>query len=150
MNISFMGELIQRVKEARNRINCQSRETLVNMIMIPNQLAAGKVLDLFSSHSWGSRVDYTFQGFCLYKVEALLLNVFMTKSRSELQALTSTLTVPVHHVKNRASLGKRKIHKNEQCFYCEGNYNRNDWTHRRVDCPAKRRDETKGSYRSNM
>ncbi|KAK1938263.1 hypothetical protein P3T76_009413 [Phytophthora citrophthora] len=55
MDFSSVGELIQRVKEARNR----SRETLGNLTMISNQLAAMKVLDLFPSQYWGNQVDYT-------------------------------------------------------------------------------------------
>ncbi|KAK1944242.1 hypothetical protein P3T76_004154 [Phytophthora citrophthora] len=141
MDFSSVGELIQRVKEARNRVNRQSRETLGNLTMIPNQLGAMKVLALFPTQYWG---------FCLDKVDALLRNVFMNKSSSEIQAMTSVSTVPVHHVKNRGSLGKRKIQKSNECFYCDGRYNRKDRPHRRVDCPAKQRDEARGCHRSNI
>ncbi|KAK1938265.1 hypothetical protein P3T76_009415 [Phytophthora citrophthora] len=93
---------------------------------------------------------YSSQGFCLGKVEALLRNVFMNKSSSEIQAMTSVSTVPVHHAKNRGSFSKRKIQKSDECFYCDGRYNRNDRPHRRVDCPAKQRDEAMGCHRSNI
>ncbi|GMF21560.1 unnamed protein product [Phytophthora fragariaefolia] len=119
-----VGQLILRVKAARNRINRQSREALGNVTMIPNQYAAIKVLSLFPSQYWGNHVDYTSGGFQLDRIEALLRNVFMNKSRIQIEAMQAA-AVPANHVRAAKHLGKRKARssegkKRDECFYCEG------------------------------
>ncbi|OWZ16176.1 hypothetical protein PHMEG_00010065 [Phytophthora megakarya] len=96
MDFSTVGQLIVRVKETRNRINRQSRENLKGVTMIPNQYAAIKVLSLFPSQYCKNNVDYTSEGFHLDKVEALLRNVFMDKSKSQIQAMQARI-VPANY-----------------------------------------------------
>ncbi|OWZ08148.1 hypothetical protein PHMEG_00019359 [Phytophthora megakarya] len=69
--------------------------------------AATKVLSLFSSQYWGNNVDYTSEGFHLDKVEALLRNVFMDKSKSQIQAMQARI-VPANYVASHRPLGKRQ------------------------------------------
>ncbi|OWZ14772.1 hypothetical protein PHMEG_00011701 [Phytophthora megakarya] len=68
MDISYVGQLIVRVKETCNRIYRQSRENLNGVTMIP-------------SH----------EGFHLDKVEALLRNVFMDKSKNQIQVMQARI-----------------------------------------------------------
>ncbi|OWZ14654.1 hypothetical protein PHMEG_00011839 [Phytophthora megakarya] len=107
MNFSSVGQLIVRVKVTRNRINRQSRENLKRVKMILNQYAAIKVMSLFPSQYWGNNVDYTSEGFHLDKVEALLWNVFMDKSKSQNQAMQARI-VPANYVASHRPLDKRK------------------------------------------
>ncbi|KAF4138296.1 hypothetical protein GN958_ATG12514, partial [Phytophthora infestans] len=107
MDFASVGELIVRVKETRNRINRQSRENLKGVTMIPNQYAAVKVLSLFPTQYWGNHVDYSNEGFHLDKVEALLRNVFMDKSRGQIDAMQAQ-TAPVNYAASNKPLGKRK------------------------------------------
>ncbi|KAG6623875.1 uncharacterized protein IUM83_02079 [Phytophthora cinnamomi] len=154
MDFASVGELILRVKEARNRINRQSREALNGVTMIPNQYAAMKVLALFPSLYWGNQVDYTNGGFHLDKVEALLRNVSMNKSRREIEAMQAVV-VPANHARASQHLGKCKARaverkREDECFYCEGHYNRDDLAHMKRDCPAMKKDRSLGVYRTNI
>ncbi|KAG6612370.1 uncharacterized protein IUM83_10646 [Phytophthora cinnamomi] len=126
----FVGELILRVKEARNRINRQSREALDGVTMIPNY------------------------GFHLDKVEELLRNVFMNKSRREIEAMQAVVVL-ANHVRASQHLGKRKARvvewkREDECFYCEGRYNRDGLAHMKRDCPAMKKDRSLGVYRTNI
>ncbi|KAG6613416.1 uncharacterized protein IUM83_04510 [Phytophthora cinnamomi] len=154
MDFASVGELILRVKEARNRINRQSREALDGVTMIPIQYAAMKVLALFPSQYWGNQVDYTNGGFHLDKVEALLRNVFMNNSRREIEAMQAVV-VPANHVRASQHLDKRKARvverkREDECFYCEGRYNRDGLAHMKRDCPAMKKDRSLGVYRTNI
>jgi hypothetical protein len=156
MNFDSVGQLMVRVKETRNRINRQSRENLKGVTMIPNQLAAIKVLSLFPSQYWGNQVDYRSDGFHLDKVEALLRNVFMNKSRSQIEAMHAQ-PVPVNYTATNRPLGKCKGRAEEarpkiggECFYCDGRYNRDGETHRKVDCPKMQKGRSQGLMRSNI
>ncbi|GMF33265.1 unnamed protein product [Phytophthora lilii] len=117
-------ELICRVKEVRNRNNRQSRETLNGVTMIPNQLATIKVLALFSSQYWGNQVDYSQGGFHLDEIEGMLRNVFMNKSRSQIEAM-KTQTVPAYHAAPSRQISNPKFRSVEvegqgQCYYAKG------------------------------
>ncbi|OWZ05777.1 hypothetical protein PHMEG_00022062 [Phytophthora megakarya] len=132
MDFSSVGQLIVRVNETRNGISQQSRENRKGITIIPNQYAAIKVLSLFPSQVWGNNVDYTSGGFHSDKVDALLRNVFMDKSKSQIQAMRAQI-VPANYVASHRPLGKRKWEderkkKGGECFYCESRYNRDDGT----------------------
>ncbi|OWZ00295.1 hypothetical protein PHMEG_00028549 [Phytophthora megakarya] len=132
MDFSSVGQLIVRVKEMRSRINRRSRENLKGVTMIPNQ----------------NNVDYTSEGFHVDNIEALLRNVFMDKSKSQIQAM-QTLIVPANYVAFYRPLGKRKWKdelkkKGGDCFYCEGRYNRDGGTHRKANCPKMKKDRSIG------
>ncbi|GMF48154.1 unnamed protein product [Phytophthora fragariaefolia] len=122
--------------------------------MIPNQYAAIKVLSLFPSQYWGNHVDYTSGGFQLDRIEALLRNVFMNKSRSQIEAM-QVAAVPANHVRAAKHLGKRKARsaegkKRDKCFYCEGEYNQDDESHFKRDCPKMREDRARGKFRTDI
>ncbi|KAL4170536.1 hypothetical protein KRP22_008645 [Phytophthora ramorum] len=138
MDFKSVGELILCVKEARSRINRQSRDALNGVTMIPNQYAAMKVLSLFPSQYWGNHVEYNSGTFHLDRVESLLRNVFMEKSRSQIEAMQST-AMPANHARASQHLGKRKARntdrRNEDCFYCDGKYNKDGLFHMKRDCP---------------
>uniref|UniRef100_H3H6F4 Uncharacterized protein n=1 Tax=Phytophthora ramorum TaxID=164328 RepID=H3H6F4_PHYRM len=150
---SSVGELILCVKEARNRINRQSRDALNGVTMIPNQYAAMKVLSLFPSQYWGNHVEYSSGTFHLDRVESLLRNVFMEKSRSQIEAMQST-AMPANHSRASQHLGKRKARntdrRNEDCFYCDGNYNKDGLFHMKRDCPKMLEDRSLGLMRANI
>ncbi|GMF48788.1 unnamed protein product [Phytophthora fragariaefolia] len=149
-----VGQLILHVKEARNRINHQSREALGNITMIPNQYVAIKVPSLFPSQYWGNHVDYTSGGLQLDRIEALLRNVFMNKSQSQIEAMQAAV-VPANHARAAKNLGKRKArsaegNKRDECFYCEDKYNQDDESHFKRDRPKMRQDRTRGKFRINI
>ncbi|KAF4138371.1 hypothetical protein GN958_ATG12437, partial [Phytophthora infestans] len=131
MDFASVGELIVRVKETRNRINRQSRENLKGVTMIPNQYAAVKVLSLFPTQYWGNHVDYSNEGFHLDKVEALLRNVFMDKSRGQIDAMQAQTVPP---------LGKRKARVDEPKKRKRG----------RADCPKRAQDRSQGLMRNSI
>ncbi|OWY91250.1 hypothetical protein PHMEG_00040251, partial [Phytophthora megakarya] len=87
-------------------------------------------------------------GFYLDKVEALLRNVFMVKGKSQIQAMQARL-VPANYVASPRPLGNRKWEnepkkKGDECFYCEGRYNRAGVTHRKADCLKMKKDRSIG------
>ncbi|KAE8975610.1 hypothetical protein PR001_g25652, partial [Phytophthora rubi] len=148
-------DLMVRVKEARNRINRLSRENLKGVTMISHQYAAMRVLSLFPSQYWGNNVVYSVEGLHLDRVEDLLRNVFMNKSRGQIEAMQAQ-PVPVNYAASNRALGKRKGREEEarpkkggECFYCEGRYNRDGEPHRKVDCPKMQKDRSQGLMRSN-
>ncbi|KAE9194328.1 hypothetical protein PF004_g20755 [Phytophthora fragariae] len=149
-----VGQLIHRVKEARNRINRQSREALGDVTMIPNQYAVIKVLSLFPSQYWGNHVDYTLGGFQLDVIEGMLRNVFMNKSRSQIEAMHAT-AVPANHAMAANNLDKRKarsaeVKKRDDSYYCEGKYNQDGESHFKRACPKMREDRAMGIFRTNL
>ncbi|KAL3665624.1 hypothetical protein V7S43_009658 [Phytophthora oleae] len=73
----------------------------------------------------------------------------MNESRNDIQALQRT-AVPANHARSSRYVGKRKTRPSDKCFYCEGQYNRNDTPHRRVDCPKRLKDVALGVQRSNI
>uniref|UniRef100_H3GGA0 Uncharacterized protein n=1 Tax=Phytophthora ramorum TaxID=164328 RepID=H3GGA0_PHYRM len=123
MDFKSVGELILCVKEARNRINRQSRDALNGVTVIPNQ------------------------------VESLSRNVFMEKSRSQIEAMQST-AMPANHARASQHLGKRKARNTdrriEDCFYCDGKYNKDGLFHMKRDCPNMLEDRSLGLMRSKI
>ncbi|OWY92296.1 hypothetical protein PHMEG_00038762 [Phytophthora megakarya] len=79
MDFSSVGQLIVRVRETRNRVAGESD---------------GSNDD--SESYGGNNVDYTSEGFHLDKVEALLRNVFMDKSKNQIQAMQDRI-VPANY-----------------------------------------------------
>ncbi|OWY98523.1 hypothetical protein PHMEG_00030697 [Phytophthora megakarya] len=149
MDFSSVRQLIIRVKETRNRINRQSRENLKGVSMIPNVYAAIKVLSLFPSQYCKNNVDYTSEGFHLDKVEALLRNIFMDKSKSQIQAMQARI-VPANYTTRQAQMEDEPKKKGGECFYCEGRYNPNGKTHRKADCPKMKKDRSIGLVRTSI
>ncbi|KAJ8574496.1 hypothetical protein ON010_g4715 [Phytophthora cinnamomi] len=70
-------------------------------------------------------------------------------------ALFPTVVVPENHVRASQHLGKRKARgverkRKDECFYCDGGYNRDGLAHMKRDCPAVKKDRSLTVYRINI
>ncbi|KAF4148654.1 hypothetical protein GN958_ATG02134 [Phytophthora infestans] len=93
MDFALVGELIVRVKKTWNRCGREVPVTVPNPIL-------------------GIPLDYSSEGFHLNKVEALLRNVFMDRSRGQIDALLAQ-TVPVSYAASNNPLDKCKAQVDE-------------------------------------